>query len=158
MFGFLKKEKELEIYSPVKGTMIPLETVNDQVFATKMMGDGVAFVLSDDVISAPCDGSITLIPETFHAIGFTTDLGAEILIHVGLDTVNLAGEGFEQLATVGTKVKKGTPVLKVDRTALENKGIDLTTPMIITNSNQVKIEKETVENVDNSTIVMHCKK
>lgn len=140
MFNFLKK-KELDhhVYSPVNGTCIPIENVKDNVFSSKMMGDGVGFVFDDSVVYAPCDGTIVMIANTKHAFGLQADNGLEILVHIGLDTVNLNGSGLEVLQTVGTHVSKGDAIIKVDRDFMFEKGIDLTTPMVITNCNDYRL-------------------
>lgn len=159
MFQFLSKKKSFDLISPVSGNMIPLEEVEDQVFSSKMMGEGVAFELSNGIISSPIEGVIEMIPSTLHAIGIKGRNGLEVLIHVGLDTVNLAGVGFSSLIKQGEKVKVGTPLLKVDIKSLKNMGVILTTPMIITNSSDYLIEIKDVREVENGkTIVIECKK
>lgn len=153
---FRKKNLDNNLYSPVDGYCIDIDKVKDKVFATKMMGDGVAFVLESDTICAPCDGKIIMIAETKHAIAIKADNGAEILIHVGLDTVNLQGEGFELLIQQDSAVKKGTPILKVDRNLILEKNMDLTTPMIITNSTDFKLSKFSLEekvNINKSFVI-----
>ncbi|MDQ0360471.1 PTS sugar transporter subunit IIA [Breznakia pachnodae] len=132
-------KKECILYSPINGEVIEIETVADKVFSSKMMGEGVGFILNEEFICAPCDGEISVIPSTLHAFGITAKNGAEILVHVGLDTVNLQGEGFKKLVNQGDLVKKGTPVLKVDLELMKRKKIDLTTPMVITNSSDFNI-------------------
>lgn len=131
--------KECHLYSPVIGEVVRIETIEDKVFSSKMMGEGVAFIISEELICAPCDGVITLIPSTLHAFGITTKTGCEILVHVGLDTVNLQGQGFKKLVEQGQTVKRGTPILKVDLKFMEENQINLTTPMVITNSSDYKI-------------------
>lgn len=137
MFTIFKK-KENVLAAPVSGRIIPIETVPDQVFAQKMMGDGVAFQYTGNTIAAPSDGTVKMIAETKHAIGLATDAGAEVLIHIGLDTVALNGEGFETAVAVGDKVKKGQTLITIDRGLMQEKGIDLTTPMVVTNANEFK--------------------
>lgn len=149
MFNFLKKKGPETLYAPVSGKMIALEAVPDEVFASKMMGEGVAFELSADTVTAPADGEITMIPESLHAFGMKTKSGAEILVHVGLNTINLGGKGFTMLVNQGDNVKKGTPILKVDREDLLKQEIILTTPMIITNSNDFDVNVFNHEQVVN---------
>lgn len=132
------KKKGSVLTAPVTGTVISLENVPDQVFAQKMMGDGVAFQYDGSTIFSPCDGKVKMIAETKHAIGITDSAGADILIHIGLDTVALNGEGFTVNVSVGDKVSKGQPVISIDRELMEQKKIDLTTPMIITNASELK--------------------
>ncbi|WP_055070512.1 PTS sugar transporter subunit IIA [Clostridium massiliamazoniense] len=136
MFGFLKKD--LKLVSPIEGKTIDLSKVNDPVFAEKMAGDGLAIDSTGNIVVAPCDGTLTLIFKTNHAFSITTDNGVELLIHIGLDTVTLNGEGFERLAEEGQKVKAGTPIVKLNREFIESKGISLVTPVLITNVDSVK--------------------
>lgn len=137
MFNFLGKSNK-KILAPIAGKTIKLENVPDPVFAEKMMGDGIAIDTTGDTVVAPCDGTITLIMETGHAFAMTLDNGVELLVHVGLETVTLKGEGFTQLAKAGDKVKAGTPILKIDRDFIKSKGISLITPVIVTNMDSVK--------------------
>ena len=140
MFNIKRKNKNAEkIYSPAIGEMIPISEVNDQMFADKLLGDGVGLILKEDLLHSPCDGMISMIAVTKHAIGITSTIGAEIIIHVGLDTVNLNGEGFEVLIRENQKVKVGEPILKIDRAFMNSKNIDLTTPMIVTNCSNFHI-------------------
>ncbi|PRR78864.1 PTS sugar transporter subunit IIA [Clostridium vincentii] len=139
MLGFLKKKKSeepksFELVAPVQGKAIPLSEVPDPVFAEKMAGDGVAIEPAGDLVVAPADGELTLVFKTKHAFALTLDNGAEILVHIGIDTVSLNGEGFEQLAEQGTKVKAGTPIIKIDRQFIKSKGFALITPVLITNT------------------------
>ena len=134
--NFFGKNKKNELYSPVTGKQVPLESVNDPVFSTKMMGDGIAISPIGDLIVSPCNGKIEMIANTKHAIGIITDTGVEILIHIGLNTVNLNGEGFRSLMTEGSKLKVGDPLIKLDLENLNFKEVDLTTLMIITNTNK----------------------
>lgn len=137
MFGFLKK-KNSELVAPVSGKVIELSQVPDEVFSQKMAGDGVAIDPSDDLVVAPADGSITLIFKTNHAFAMTLENGLEILVHIGLDTVELNGEGFERLATEGETVKAGTPIVKINRKLFEEKGYKTVTPVLVTNPDILK--------------------
>ena len=137
MFGFLKK-KNSELVAPVSGKVIELSQVPDEVFSQKMAGDGVAIEPSDDLVVAPADGSITLIFKTNHAFAMTLENGLEILVHIGLDTVELNGEGFERLATEGETVKAGTPIVNINRKLFEEKGYKTVTPVLVTNPDILK--------------------
>lgn len=137
---FKSKNKDLSLYAPVTGKVIRLDQVNDKMFASKIMGDGVAFVFDDNIVCAPCDGQLTLIANTLHAFGVKMSNGAEVLVHIGLDTVNLNGEGFKKLAKTGMNVKKGTPIIEIDRTFMKSKNIDLTMPLVITNTADYSFE------------------
>lgn len=131
MFEFLKRKNE--IVAPVSGTCIPMEEVKDSVFASKMLGDGFAVIPCEDTVVAPVTGEIVMIPDSRHAFGMRTPAGVEVMVHIGLDTVNLNGDGFSLLARAGEKVKAGAPVIRVDRERLAGKGYDLTTMLIFTN-------------------------
>lgn len=126
-----------EIASPVTGQMIALESVNDPTFSQKLLGDGFAVIPSDGIIKAPADGRIEVAYETGHAIGMTTVLGTELLIHVGIDTVALNGEGFERLVSEGQEVKKGDPLLRVDLKTLARREKDPTVMVIFTGGEKV---------------------
>lgn len=129
--------EEEEITSPVNGQMIALESVNDPTFAQKLLGDGFAVIPTDGIIKAPADGRIEVAYETGHAIGMTTAFGTELLIHVGIDTVSLNGEGFEKLVSEGQEVKKGEPMLRVDLEALARLGKDSTVMVVFTGGRKV---------------------
>lgn len=136
MFGFFKRS--LELLAPVSGKVLELSSVPDEVFATKLVGDGVAIEPTDDIIMSPVDGELLLIFKTNHAFCIRLDNGIEILVHIGIDTVNLKGEFFERLAVEGTKVKAGDPIIKVNRDEVAKKGYSLITPVLITNMEIVK--------------------
>lgn len=140
MFGLKKKSKTVELASPINGKMINLKDVPDKVFASEMMGPGVAFISNDGKVYSPCNGELVTVFPTKHALGIKAENGAEILIHFGLDTVQLEGEGFTQIAKEGQKVKKGDLILEVDIDTLQNKGFNIDTPMIITNSDGFDIK------------------
>ncbi|MBO0458148.1 PTS glucose transporter subunit IIA [Enterococcus hulanensis] len=159
MFEIFKKSRTTELKAPISGKIIPIEEVEDEVFSSKMMGEGVAFDFSSGTICSPVEGVIEMIPTTLHAIGIKAPNGLEVLIHVGLDTVDLGGEGFTSLVEQGQKVKIGTPLLKVNVKDLKEMGVVLTTPMIITNSSDFNIEKNYVTEVESGqTLVMKCTK
>ena len=126
------------LVAPIKGTAIPLHTVKDEVFASEAMGKGVAIMPSVGEVYAPADGEITLIFPSKHAIGLHTVSGADVLIHIGMDTVQLEGQFFESLVQQGDKVKKGDPLLSFDIQEIEKAGYDLTAPVIVTNTNEYK--------------------
>ncbi|WEV38849.1 PTS glucose transporter subunit IIA [Lactobacillus sp. ESL0680] len=135
MFGFLKKKKpEFEVTAPIAGVVTDLSTVDDPVFSQKLMGDGFAIKLAADVdtVSAPVAGEIMSLPESKHAVGLVTPAGDEILIHIGIDTVNLNGAGFTALVKQGDSVKQGQELIKLDRQSLAANNVDLTTMVIFT--------------------------
>lgn len=126
------------LVAPVSGKAIPLSEVPDPVFAEKLAGDGMAIIAEGDIVVAPADGELTLVFKTKHAFAMTLDNGLELLVHIGLETVSLDGEGFEQLAQQGTKVKAGTPIIKINRDFIKSKGLSLATPVLITNVDATK--------------------
>ncbi|ENZ04056.1 PTS sugar transporter subunit IIA [Clostridium thermobutyricum] len=141
MFGFFKKNKkdsELSLIAPATGKIVPISEIPDPVFAQKMAGDGIGIDVTGDTIVAPADGTVSLIFKTKHAFAMTLNNGIELLVHVGLETVALNGEGFEQLIEQGTTVKAGTPILKIDRELIKSKGCPLVTPVLITNVDATK--------------------
>ena len=137
MFGFFKnrkKDKKHVLGAPAAGKAVSLKEVNDPTFSEGILGDGVAVIPSDGKIFAPADGTIGMIFETLHAVSLTTEYGAEILIHVGLDTVKLKGECFEGHVKAGDTVKKGDLLLTVDLEKVKAAGYDTITPMLICNT------------------------
>lgn len=156
MFNWLNKKK-IDVVSPVSGRQISLIEVPDAVFASKMMGEGVAFELSEDVVVSPIDGIVTLMPESKHAFGLVGSKGLEILVHIGLDTVNLQGEGFESYVRVGAKVKKGDPIIKVNREQLIAKQYNLLTPMVIINHSVFNLDFKEKQKVQaGKTTIIEC--
>ena len=129
MFGF--KKRPLVLNAPVIGQSLRMEDVPDPMFAKKMIGDGAAFIFEGDTVYAPCRAKVILFVSTRHAIGLEVD-GVQILLHVGIDTVTLQGQGFSALVNVGDRVKQGQPLLKLDREYLAAQNADLTTMMLIT--------------------------
>lgn len=128
-----------DIVAVSDGNLINIEDVNDETFSEKMMGDGVAFKLNNDFVCAPANGTLETMFPTGHAFGILTNEGVEILIHIGLDTVNLKGEGFDVLVKQGEKVRAGQPIVRVDRAKIQKQGYDLTTMLVITNPNDKTI-------------------
>lgn len=126
--------KKEVVSSPVKGKVIALENLDDAAFAQGVLGKGVGVELTDGKVYAPFDGTVTTLFPTNHAIGITSDLGTDLLIHVGIDTVNLNGEGFLPHIKQGDKVKRGQLILEVDLNILKEKGINVQTPVIVTNT------------------------
>lgn len=120
------------ISSPITGMAGDLTMVPDEAFATGMMGDGAAVLPTDDMVVAPEDGMISFVFDTKHAVGFETDLGISLLIHMGIDTVKLEGAGFEVLVRNGQKIKKGEPLLKLDLEYLNKHASSLVSPVICT--------------------------
>nr|WP_276575919.1 beta-glucoside-specific PTS transporter subunit IIABC [Oceanirhabdus seepicola] len=126
--------KQEVIGSPLKGKIIPLSEVKDQAFSTGVLGKGVGIEPSEGKVVAPADGVLTTLFPTGHAMGITTENGVEILIHVGMNTVQLEGKYFTPKMKQGDRVKKGDVILEFDKKAIEEEGYPVTTPIVITNS------------------------
>lgn len=118
----------------MKGKSVPLKEVSDPTFAEEMLGKGMAVIPADGRIYAPADGKIGMLFDTLHAISMTTDFGAEVLIHVGIDTVKMNGDGFEAHVSAGDRVKKGDLLLAVDLDKVKAAGYDTITPMLVCNT------------------------
>lgn len=129
-----KMVKQLEIASPIKGTVLKLEKMKDDAFASGVLGKGAAIIPEEGNVYAPADGVITALFPTLHAIGMQADNGLELLIHIGLDTVQLNGEGFRAMVKQGDRVKKGQLLVTFDKEFIESKGFCLETPVLVTNS------------------------
>lgn len=127
---FVGKSSSISFLAPLSGKIIPLSEVNDSVFAEKTLGNGFAIIPSDNKVYAPFDGEIVSLYPTKHAIGLKDKYNHEILIHVGIDTVNLKGEGFKLHVAQGEKVQAGQLLLEFNTEIIEDKNIDLTTPII----------------------------
>lgn len=124
------------LLAPADGTVIPLEKVPDDVFSLKVLGEGAAVIPTDGTVVAPADGTITVVAETKHAYAMETADGLELLIHIGLETVNLQGKGFTPLVKPGDQVKAGTPLCRVDAALVKGEK-PLYTPVVITNYSEL---------------------
>ncbi|WP_367565585.1 PTS glucose transporter subunit IIA [Lacrimispora sp.] len=133
MFSGGNEEKGQKILAPVEGTVIPLSQVNDPAFSQEILGKGIAIVPAKGRVVAPADGVLTVVFETKHAVSVTTDKGAEIIIHVGLDTVSLNGEHYTSYKNQGDHVKTGDLLLEFDVEAIKSAGYEVVTPVIICN-------------------------
>lgn len=125
------ENNKFSVFSPLNGTVIPLEKVPDPVFSDKVLGDGCAVIPTDGKIYSPVDGEISSVAETKHAYGISSDDGLEILIHFGLDTVSMKGSGFISHVSVGEKVKKGQLIAEADIDFLKSNNINITTPVLV---------------------------
>lgn len=146
------------IVSPVTGKVIPIEDVSDKTFADKILGDGIAVEPSEGKVYAPADGEISSVIDTFHAVGITSAGGAEILIHVGKDTVELKGRYFKSHIKEGQKVKRGDLLLEFDLGSIRTSGFELTTPVVISNYNEFIVEKTDKDHVTCGDVLMTLKK
>ena len=148
MFGKLKGlfggSAGISIAAPMAGTVVPLEEVPDPTFAQGILGRGAAILPAEGRVTAPADGTIDVMFDTGHAVSMTTADGAEVLIHVGIDTVQLGGQHYKACCKAGDKVKKGVLLIEFDPEAVKAAGYETVTPVIICNTDQfaaVKTEK-----------------
>ncbi|MFT9213220.1 glucose PTS transporter subunit IIA [Liquorilactobacillus ghanensis] len=123
--------------------LLKLDNVKDETFASKVLGDGVAFELKDDVICSPANGTLVSVFPTGHAFGILTNTGVELLVHIGINTVNLKGDGFDVLVKQDQKVRAGQPLVRVDRDKIKQAGYDLTTILVITDAKGQKVNLKT---------------
>ncbi|MCR4687118.1 MAG: glucose PTS transporter subunit IIA [Lachnospiraceae bacterium] len=128
--------KEKIVASPVEGKVIPLSETPDETFASEALGKGAAIVPTGDTIKSPVNGTVTMVFDTGHAVGLQSDDGVEILVHIGINTVELDGKGFTKLVKDGDTVKVGDPLIKFDAAVIKEGGYNLTTPVIVTNSDE----------------------
>ena len=128
------KTDDKTIYSPLEGEIRVLSEIEDPVFSSEALGKGCAIEPTKGEVVAPFDGTIEQVADTNHAVGMMGDNGVEVLIHVGMDTVELKGKGYEPKVKVGDKVKKGQLLLKFDMATISAAGYKLTTPVVVTNT------------------------
>ncbi len=143
---FFKSEKQpsediLQIKSPADGVCIPLAGVEDEVFSKQILGDGCAVVPETGELFSPAVGVIDSVFDTGHAISMTADCGAQLLIHCGIDTVKMKGEGFLPLVKEGDRVKAGEPILRFDIELIRKRGFAPTTPVVVLNSDEFRIRR-----------------
>ena len=152
LFDMVAKRKEKDssivsdtapdcVYSPAAGKVIPLKELNDGVFSEGVLGKGCGLISAEESICAPFDGQVVSIAETRHAIGLRSNSGIEILIHVGMDTVEMNGKGFTQTVKVGDQVKCGQPIMSFSIAEIKSAGHDTTISIVVTNSNDYEDEK-----------------
>jgi len=153
MFGFLKR-KVREIKSPVDGQVVALESVDDEVFSQKLVGDGVAVIPMSNVFTAPIDGTITKIFPTNHAYSIKSAKDLEVMVHIGLDTVALEGKGFERIANEGDEVKAGDDIIRVDLAYIREHAKDIITPIIVSDESDVKNIEKRLNIVKNQDVIM----
>ena len=151
--GLFSRKKKEEFVSPMTGTLLPIEQCPDPVFAGKMMGDGFAVELTGTEVTAPMSGTIVTAFPTGHAFGLTTDDGKEILIHIGMDTVALKGQGFDVQVSQGDTVSQGDVLVKVDTDYLKAQGKSVISPVIFTSGEKVELQKTgAVQNGENGIV------
>jgi len=156
MFGFLKRRTR-EILSPVDGQVVEIEGVDDEVFSSKMVGDGVAVIPMSDTFCAPIDGIISKIFSTNHAYSVKNDKDLEVMVHIGLETVALEGKGFDRLAKEGDIVKAGDPIIRADLAYIKEHAKDIVTPVIISDESDVKEIEKKIKAVKCTDLIMEVK-
>ena len=125
------------VLTPIRGKVLAQADIPDETFAQGILGPGCGIEPTGDTVYAPFDGTVTQVPESLHAVGLMSDDNIELLIHVGMDTVEMQGNGFKALVKVGDKVKAGTPLLKVDLDAIRAAGHPTATAIIVTNGDDL---------------------
>ena len=162
MFDFLKKKTKgnVEVIgAPLKGEVVESSAINDPTFAEEMLGKGMAIKPAEGKVYAPFDGTVAMIFHTKHAVSLVSDKGAEVLIHVGLDTVMLKGEHYTAHVENGAVVKKGDLLLEFDMAAIAEAGYDTITPVVICNTDDYKdIVRMTGKTVEPGEPVMELEK
>ncbi|MDO4554311.1 MAG: PTS glucose transporter subunit IIA, partial [Lachnospiraceae bacterium] len=143
------------IVSPLKGKVIPLTQVNDAVFSQGVLGEGAAVIPEEGCIYAPFDGKIASVFDTKHAVCLVSEKGTELLIHVGIDTVNLEGKPFIQLKQAGESIKTGDKILEFDIDAIKDAGYDTVTPVIVSNVEESNIKMTSSENVNAGDLLIN---
>ena len=138
---FEKNAKIISIKAAEDGRTIPMDQVNDQTFAQELLGPGIAIVPSNGTVTSPIDGNIATVMDTKHAVCIQGEDGLELIVHAGLDTVELNGKYYEAHVNTGDQVKTGDVLLTFDLEAIAKAGYDVTTPIVITNLSGYKITK-----------------
>lgn len=140
MLSFLKKKATENLKACVSGEAIKIEDVNDGVFSEKMLGDGMAIIPEDEVVIAPCNGSVCAVTDTKHAVGLQLDNGMQLLIHIGLDTVSMQGKGFQVHVKEGQKIKESQPLITFSKSLIKEAGFkDTVIIVIVENNNNIPL-------------------
>lgn len=163
---FLGKEKNaapvcepLTIYAPAAGAVIALEQFPDELFSQEVLGPGCGILPAEDQVAAPFNGTVTQLTDTRHAIGVTSSDGVELLIHVGVDTVEMEGKGFQSAVKEGQKISRGDVLIKFDRKAIREAGHPDAIAVIVTNSDEfAKVELKAEGDVDAGAVILKAEK
>ena len=160
LFG--KNEEKFDpnhLYAPMAGAAVPVTEVPDPTFAEGLLGDGIAIIPTDGKVYAPCDATVEMMFTTGHAVSLSNAAGAEILIHVGLETVGLEGKPFKVHVASGDKVKKGQLLMEADLEAIKAAGLNTITPMLVCNTDDFSTFNKTVgKDVTNDNVVIELGK
>src|SRR5699024_3372330 len=144
----------VDLYAPCNGKIVTLENVSDPVFNQKMMGEGIAIIPADSKIVSPFNGRVVQIPETNHAIGLNDKNNNEVLLHIGLETVGLNGEGFKAKVQTGDYVETGQVLMELDIDYLQKNAKDIITPIVITNNEKQLQLTDASEAIIGETVIM----
>ena len=159
LFSKKTEEPKKGIFAPISGTLLPISEVPDPVFSQKMMGDGFAIEPTEGKVYSPVTGKVLNVFPTKHAVALESNEGHEILIHFGMDTVTLKGEGFTRIAHEGQSVKRGDTVIEFDLATLESKAKSVLTPVVISNMDEISsIEKKSGEVIAGESVVLSLTK
>lgn len=153
----LFKKKGEPVHSPVAGTIMTLDQVPDPVFAKRSVGDGFAVEPTEGSFVSPVDGELVLVAKTGHAFAVRTDAGAEILVHIGIDTVTLKGEGFTTHRTAGERVSRGDLIISCDLAEIALKVPSMSTPVILTNGSKFSMDQPDLSAGDAPVITVRRK-
>ena len=156
MFG-LFTSKEIRISAPVSGEAVALESVSDEVFSQKMVGDGLAIVPVDNAFGAPVEGTVSKLFSTHHAYIVRHKSGMEVMVHIGLDTVALKGEGFEAVAREGDEVKAGDTIVRADLDLIKSLGKEVVTPVIVSEMAKFKSIEKKIGDIAKADTIMELK-
>ena len=146
MFGLFKSKKQI-LVSPADGDIVKLEDVPDEVFSAKLVGEGIAIMPRSNTFVAPISGVVSKIFSTNHAFSIRTSNNLEVMVHIGLDTVELNGEGFKALAKEGDKVSVGKPIISADLAFIESKGKDIITPIVVNHKKELTVNIDKVRTI-----------
>ena len=155
MFSFLSKNKKF--FSPMTGDIIPIEEIKDSVFSQKILGDGFGVLPTENDVLAPLNGTIVQVFDTKHAVCIQTDDNLEILIHLGIDTVYLKGEGFDVFVKEGDTIKAGQKIMSMDLNFIKDKNIDPTCCVILTNHDSYECKKSNGNAIAGQTVAIQYK-
>ena len=155
---FSRKDKTMKILAPQTGKAVPVSEVPDPVFSGKVLGDGVGILPTEGGVYAPVSGTVVQVAETFHAVGIESDDGLEVLVHLGIDTVKLKGEGFTCHVKEGQHVSAGDKLIDMDLAFIESKGLSTVSPCIITNVDNANLAVLPGEVTAGETAVMTYEK
>ena len=160
LFG--KNEEKFDpnhLYAPMAGAAVPVTEVPDPTFAEGLLGDGIAIIPTDGKVYAPCDATVEMMFTTGHAVSLSNAAGAEILIHVGLETVGLEGKPFKVHVASGDKVRKGQLLMEADLEAIKAAGLNTITPMLVCNTEEFSTFNKTVgKDVTNADVAIELGK